>query len=141
MKDESASGEVGGSHNAVLRRREALREAVRVEVVGEGENSSVKLGPVGGRLGEWRRWLGEGRQVIGRLCEEVERLPARSIEEWRAEEEARRRCSVKHGLAGRGPKWSCGCPGKTWAKSTGERRSVAWFSLGGGAHSGNGEWL
>jgi len=42
--------------------------------------------PAGGGLGEWRRWLGEGRQVVGRLCEEVERLPARSIEEWRAEE-------------------------------------------------------
>ena len=75
-----------GSHDAVPHRREALREAVRVEVVGEGESSSVKLGPAGGRLGEWRRWLGEGRQVVGRLCEEVERLPARSIEEWRAEE-------------------------------------------------------
>ena len=42
--------------------------------------------PAGGGLGEWRRWLGEGRQVVVRLCEEVERLPARSIEEWRAEE-------------------------------------------------------
>src|SRR6266508_3448312 len=49
-----------GAHNVVLRRREALREAVRVEVVGEGESSSVKLGPAGGGLGERRRWLGEG---------------------------------------------------------------------------------
>ena len=57
-----------------------------MEVVGEGESSSVKLGPAGGKFGEWRRWLGEGRQVVVRLCEEVERLPARSIEEWRAEE-------------------------------------------------------
>jgi len=70
----------------VLRRREALREAVRVEIVGEGGSSSVKLGPAGGGLGERRRWLGEGRQVEGRLREEVERLPARLIEEWRAEE-------------------------------------------------------
>ena len=70
----------------MLRRREALREAVRVEVIGEGENSSVKLGPAGGRLGEWRRWLGEGRQVVSRLREEVERLPTRLIEEWRAGE-------------------------------------------------------
>ena len=38
----------------------ALREAVRVEVVGEGESSSVKLGPAGGGLREVRRWLGEG---------------------------------------------------------------------------------
>src|SRR6266540_2324749 len=73
-----------GAHNAVLRRREVLREAVRVEVVGEGESSSVKLGPAGGGLGERRRWLGEGRQVDSRLREEVERLPARLIEEWRA---------------------------------------------------------
>ncbi len=57
-----------------------------MEVVGEGESSSVKLGPAGGGLGERRRWLGEGRQVEGRLREEVERLPARLIEEWRAGE-------------------------------------------------------
>ena len=56
-----------------------------MEVVGEGESSSVKLGPAGG-LGERRRWLGEGRQVDSRLREEVERLPARLIEEWRAGE-------------------------------------------------------
>src|SRR6266508_4698778 len=49
-----------GAHNAVLRQREALREAVRVEVIGEGESSSVKLGPAGGGLGERRRRLGEG---------------------------------------------------------------------------------
>ena len=49
-----------GAHNVVSRRWEALREAVRVEVVGEGESSSVKLGPAGGGLGEGRRWLGEG---------------------------------------------------------------------------------
>src|SRR5213083_2949422 len=73
-----------GAHNVVLRRREALREAVHVEVIGEGESSSMKLGPAGGGLGEGRRWLGEGRQVDSRLREEVERLPARLIEEWRA---------------------------------------------------------
>ena len=73
-------------HNAVLRRREALREAVREEVIGEDESSSVKLGPAGGGHGEGRRWLGEGRQIVSRLHEEVERLPTRLIEEWRAEE-------------------------------------------------------
>src|SRR5438105_967918 len=86
MEGEEASGEVEGAHNAVFRRREALGEAVRVEVVGEDEGSSVKLGPAGGGLGERQRWLGEGRQVVGRLREEVERLLARLIEEWRAEE-------------------------------------------------------
>ena len=75
-----------GAHNVVSRRREVLREAVHVEVVGEGESSSVKLGPAGRGLGEGRRWLGEGRQVISRLREEVERLPVRLIEEWRAGE-------------------------------------------------------
>ena len=60
-------------------RREELREAVLGEVVGEDEGGAVKLGPAEGGLGE-------GRQVISRLCEEVERLPARLIEEWRAEE-------------------------------------------------------
>src|SRR5947207_6087328 len=49
-----------GAHNVVSRRRAVLREAVRVEVVGEDESSSVKLGPAGGGLGEGRRWLGEG---------------------------------------------------------------------------------
>src|SRR6266540_6901181 len=86
MKDEYASGEVESAHNVVLRRREVLREAVRMEVVGEGESSSVKLGPARGGLGEGRRWLGEGRQVISRLHEGVERLPARLIKEWRAGE-------------------------------------------------------
>ena len=57
-----------------------------MEVVGEGESSSVKLGPAGGGLEEGRRWLGEGQQVVSRLREEVERLPARLIEEWHAGE-------------------------------------------------------
>ena len=57
-----------------------------MDVVGEDEGSSVKLGPAGGGLGERRRWLGEGRQVDSRLCEEVERLPARLIKEWHAGE-------------------------------------------------------
>ena len=46
----------------------------------------MKLGPAEGGLGEGRRWLREGRQVASRLREEVERLPARLIEEWRAGE-------------------------------------------------------
>ena len=33
-----------------------------MEVVGGGENSSVKLGPAGGGLGEGRRRLGEGAE-------------------------------------------------------------------------------
>src|SRR6266508_3279198 len=75
-----------GAHNVVSHRREVLREAVRVEVIGEGGSSSVKLGPAGGGLGEGRRWLGEGRQVESRLREEVERLPTWLIEGWRAGE-------------------------------------------------------
>ena len=57
-----------------------------MEVIGEDESSSVKLGPTEGGLGEGRRWLGEGRQVVSRLREEVERLPSWLIEEWRAGE-------------------------------------------------------
>src|SRR5438105_13605777 len=73
-----------GAHNVVSHRREVLREAVRVEVIGEGESSSVKLGPAGGGLGERRRWLGEGRQVDSRLREEAESLHARLSEAWSA---------------------------------------------------------
>ena len=70
----------------MTRRRDCLRESVHEDVIDEGESGSVKLGPAEGGLEEGRRWFGEGRHVTSRLREEVERLPAQLIEEWRAEE-------------------------------------------------------
>ena len=70
----------------MTRRRDCLRESIHGDVIGEDESGSVKLGPAEGGLGAGRRWFGEGRQVASRLREEVEKLPAQLIEEWRAEE-------------------------------------------------------
>src|SRR6266508_2601726 len=76
MEGGQASGGRGGTHNALARRRDCLRESVHGEVIGEDEGGAVELGPAGGGLGEGRRWL-------GRLRGSVERLRARSIREWR----------------------------------------------------------
>src|SRR6266508_2415708 len=56
-----------------------------------------------------------------------------------AEKRAHQRDDGGLGLARSWLKWISGCSEKTWAKTTGEWRSVAWDLLGGRAHSGNGD--
>ena len=64
MEGRQASGGRGGTHNALARRRDCLRESVHGEVVGEDEGGAVELRSNEGRLGEDRRWSERLREVV-----------------------------------------------------------------------------